>query len=303
MTTAYDGGTSGLQNLPADAATAIVVVGSAAEAAKLRAKYPHATFLLLDHSGIHYDYDILDFEKLFVNIPAVARKWALARQAAGKVGVIYANPVNYLRLEKALGSIPWNWWVANQTGTPHNYVPKPGQKKPCATQWFGSQQKTWQHYDISEVADVTAFKGGGTGGRGKVAVPDVTGTEWAAAAAAIAAAGLVAAAGGTITGTVSSEAPAAGTQVTSGSTVTLMLSGGGGGQGGGGGGGGGGPHPPTPPRSTGLFLPPVPQVPPAVVGVPSPAPAAASGSNLPKLVIAGAAIGLVMLGHKHAGKR
>lgn len=138
-------------------------------------RWPGAQLLSLDHTGAHPDYDVLDFEKLYLSDPQVAVQWARSHnQRGGPKATIYANPNNYARLRQAgLQSGEFDWWVPNQTGTPHAYQPKSGEQVPVATQWFGSRQAGWNHYDISLVSDDNWHAG--TAGAGGAAVPGADG--------------------------------------------------------------------------------------------------------------------------------
>jgi hypothetical protein len=166
----YDGGMTGLMSL-AGRRNLLMVVGEGWDAAD-SAKFPDATFLRLDHTGAHPEYDILDFESKYVTSPAVARRWARRHYAlTGQPGTIYANPSNYKRLAPQLDGVPWEWWVTDQTGEPHAYQQAAGEKTPVATQWFGSRQgAAWKHLDRSLISDPSwppgapATAGGGGGG-------------------------------------------------------------------------------------------------------------------------------------------
>lgn len=149
----YDAWGTGIAQVPKNANIIVVDVRYANQIVKR----PGVKYLTIDKTGgNHPEADILDFEtpwhNLFTNNPAKARQWVIEHyKIKGTPPTIYANPKNYGRLKPYLAGLQWDWWVPNPTGRPHVYNPRPGEKKPVATQYLW--KPGGKDYDASVVSD------------------------------------------------------------------------------------------------------------------------------------------------------
>jgi hypothetical protein len=142
----------------------------------------------IDNEGSHPELAILDVESGAATVADVPGWLDSHETKGGSPGTLYCNKSTMPPLVKAVGSRKCYLWIADPTGSEHEYQPDPA--LPANITQIGTQY-AWPsigspgHYDMSEVVDDSWYPP-------EAIVPEVTGARVNPAIAAIEEAGLIA---------------------------------------------------------------------------------------------------------------